>query len=778
MSGYFISSDQARARRSSDVVATVFGALLILWAWLHADRISAFEDAIIDLAQSLPSWFDALYGIGYGIGFLYVVGLVVAVVAGRGERSELMRDVLAALGVAIAVSALLALAGDGVAIFHQELPGSGPEPAFPVVRVALVAAAILVSSPSLARPVRRLGWTVLVLVGISGIGLGYGMPSDVLGALGVGLVAAGGVLLVVGSPRGYPDIDSVAAGLRDLGIEVVNLTVQPAQSWGVRSLRGSTRDGELVDIKALGRDATDSQWLARFWHTLWYRDRGRVFAASRRAGVEHEALMMELAARRGVRVESVLAVGVIGDDDLALLATSRSGDPAEVDGLGIDDLAAMWREVRALHAIGMAHGSLGLESFRPTEAGPVVANLAAASVDSDSPAIHLDTASLLFESSMVVGTSEAVRIACEVLGHDAVGAALPYLQVPGLSRSQRKRFPKPKPVLAELREAIVDETGVDPPEPAKLRRVRPTDLIMPTLSLVAAWALIGLLSDIDFVAVWDVVQDADWGWILVGFLVGQTVFFPEATGMYFAVGYALPLRPLTILQVSVKWIGLAVPSAAGRIAMNTVFLRKYGVSPTVALTQGAIDGLSGFVVEALVLVVALLAYDDLSIDLETPELNWALILGVVIFIIVATVTVVLRIQRLRTLIVPPVVEGGRLVWDVLREPKRAFGLLGSNLVARTILGIVLWFVLAAIGAPLPLVSCIVITVATNLLAGLVPIPGGIGVAEAVLTSFLVLFGLSSEEAFAAAVVFRVVTFYIPAAEGFFAMRWLETNGYV
>ena len=75
-------------------------------------------------------------------------------------------------------------------------------------------------------------------------------------------------------------------------------------------------------------------------------------------------------------------------------------------------------------------------------------------------------------------------------------------------------------------------------------------------------------------------------------------------------------------------------------------------------------------------------------------------------------------------------------------------------------------------------GALVATLATNLLAGLVPIPGGIGVAEAVLTSFLIVLGLSPEAAFAAAVIFRIATFYIPAGEGFFAMKWLEKNGHL
>jgi uncharacterized membrane protein YbhN (UPF0104 family) len=300
---------------------------------------------------------------------------------------------------------------------------------------------------------------------------------------------------------------------------------------------------------------------------------------------------------------------------------------------------------------------------------------------------------------------------------------------------------------------------------------------MPALSLIAAYALIGMLTDIDFVAVWEVAEDATWAWIIIGFFVGQMAFVPEATGMLFATGYDLPLRPLVILQVSVKWIGLAIPSAAGRVTMNTLFLRKFGVSPTVALAQGALDGLAGFIVEAGVLFVALIA-SDLSFDLDTKDVNWLMILLIAALLIVGSVVVVLRIERLRELVVPALKDAWGLLWSILKDPKRTFGLLGSNLASRAILAATLWFILHAIGLPLPFVAALVATLATNLLAGLVPIPGGIGVAEAVLTSLLIVFGLSPEAAFAAAVIFRIATFYIPAAEGFVAMKWLESNGHL
>ena len=640
----------------------------------------------------------------------------------------------------------------------------------------MLTALIIVAGPHLTRPVRRFGWLIVILVAISGFALAFGYPSDALGGVGLGMLVGGGVLLVFGSPKGYPATSEVQKALADLGVELSSIALTPDQSWGTRRYDAVSVEGAPIEIKAYGRDATDSQVASRAWHQLWYRNDGRHFAYSRRQAVEHEALAIFMASRAGVATPEVLAVG-IGGDDTALLATTDEGSLLTEVDVTADHLAAVWRQVVVLHDSGIAHGQLGLAAVSVTDDGMVLRDFDAAAFSAPEIRIHVDVVSLLFESAVALGPDEAAQIAQRELGDERLAAVLPYLQVPALSHQQKKMVAKPKQTIAQLRTDITEATGAEDAAPAKLRRVRWQDLITPALSLIAAYALIGMLSDIDFEAVWEVVRDAEWFLIVIGFLIGQLVFIPEATGMLFATGYPLPMRPLTVLQLSVKWIGLAIPSAAGRITMNTLFLRKYGVSPTVALTQGAIDGVSGFVVEAMILVIAFIA-SPISLDLDTSEIRWGLILLIVVLLIVGTVVAILRVARLREKVLPVVGEAWGLLRDVLKDPKRGLGLLASNLASRLVLAIVLWFVLQAIDAPLPLLMCLVVTVATNLLAGLVPIPGGIGVAEAVLTSFLVLAGLPSEEAFAGAVVFRIATFYIPAGEGFFAMRWLQTGGYL
>ena len=310
----------------------------------------------------------------------------------------------------------------------------------------------------------------------------------------------------------------------------------------------------------------------------------------------------------------------------------------------------------------------------------------------------------------------------------------------------------------------------------RLRRFKPSDLVLPALSLVAAYMLVSLIGQLDFAEVWDSLKDASWYLIAIAAAVGQGVYVTEAIGMRFATGRPLPLIPLTVLQVAVRWIGLAVPTVAGRVGMNAAFLTRLDVPATTAVVQGALDGGAGFVVEAALLVFGLVVTD--FAPAPDVEIRWEVVLLIVVVAGFGGAVAVWRIRRLREWVVPVIRDACELVSGLVRDPKRATGLVLANLGTRVTLGVTLWFILVSVGTPLSLVGALLATVATNLLAGLVPVPGGIGVAEATMTSMLVLAGIDPEAAFAAVVVYRVSTFYVPALAGWPATRWLKNHRYI
>jgi len=95
--------------------------------------------------------------------------------------------------------------------------------------------------------------------------------------------------------------------------------------------------------------------------------------------------------------------------------------------------------------------------------------------------------------------------------------------------------------------------------------------------------------------------------------------------------------------------------------------------------------------------------------------------------------------------------------SLLETPRRALNLLGSNILARLILAIVLVLILVGMGSPIPLATALAVVV---------------------LTAGLMAVGVDENTAFAAAVIYRVVTFYLPSAVGWFAVRWEEHRGYL
>ena len=358
-------------------------------------------------------------------------------------------------------------------------------------------------------------------------------------------------------------------------------------------------------------------------------------------------------------------------------------------------------------------------------------------------------------------------------------AALPYLQLAAVSPASRHLVEKPKQLMTALRAKVAELTGAEMPETVKLRRVTARSLIMSVLALLIISALISAFTSVDFDAIWAVLQTADWSMITLALIVGHTQFFPQATATMFAVPSRLPFWPLLTLQTASQFISLAIPSVAGRVAMNAAFLRKFGVSATEAVAQGAIDGFSGFLVQVAIMIVVLIGGDvDFNLDNDTTDVQWLLILAVVVALAVGAVVAVLRIDALRKRVVPVVTQAWGALMVVFKQPTRAFGLLGSNFVYWNVLGITLWLVLQSVGSDLSYGSALFAAAGTSLLAGFVPIPGGVGVAEATMTALLVTFGVDESTAFAVTAVYRVITFYLPALEGFFGARWLERNEYI
>jgi glycosyltransferase 2 family protein len=779
------AGDEPRRRRVDDVVVLAFAAATVLVAALLADETGDAGEAAVDSLDGLLGWLDPVWAAAYVASTLLVVVILVAALAGR--RYALLRDALLGGGLCLGIGALVTSAVDGRWPAWSGVLRSGDPPTYPSLRLAVVTAIALVALPDLTRPIRYAALVVVGLSTVAGTVLGDAYPIHVLGGLALGVGVGAAVRLAFGSSAGFPHERRVLADLAALGIDAVDVWRDDDQRGGVARYRAVGRRGEGWAVAVYGRDARDTQMLARMWRMLWYRDPGPEASLTRRAQVEHEGLMLFAAARAGVAVPEVEAAGTATTGDALLVTTEpdaptlRSLRPEDVDDAL---LAAVWAAAGSLRDARIGHGHLNAGSLVVVPPGVVVTDLAAARLHAADEVLATDLAELLVSCSLLVGTDRALAAARAAVGDEALYAALPFLQRAALTPALREDAHDAELDVRRLRQQVVDLTGGEMPEIAAVRRVSPRDVVLVLLTAFAAYLLIGQLADIGIDTIVDELSGAAWGWVVLALVLAQGTLVTDAFATLAAVGRPLPMGPTIVLQSAVKFINLTVPSAAGKIALTMRYLERQGVERAVALTQGSIDGFTGFIVQALVLLIVIplsdidLTPDDLSsgTGADTSTLIWIGVAAIVIGVIGGLVAIAL--PGLRRKIWPFVSAAWTNARQLATSPSRLARLLGANVTSQLLFALTLGASVRAFGAHASLADLLLVNTGTTLLTGVVPVPGGIGVAEASLTAGLVAVGVPESAALAAALVHRMCTYYLPPVWGWFSLRWLGRHGYV
>jgi uncharacterized membrane protein YbhN (UPF0104 family) len=302
--------------------------------------------------------------------------------------------------------------------------------------------------------------------------------------------------------------------------------------------------------------------------------------------------------------------------------------------------------------------------------------------------------------------------------------------------------------------------------------------IQPALLVVAFFALASSLGGLDFSDLWAQIQEAAWWFVVVGFVLAQTTRLAQSMSTLGASPTPLPLGPVYALQLATSYIALAIPSYTARIAVNVRFFQRQGLPPGAALAIGGLDTLSHFVLQ-MVLLAGLLVLTPNSLDLHfdgtVPDglVRLVLLVAVICVLVVATVLVVPRLRRAVVTFVRGLFTDAVAAARGLTSPRRLGLLFGGNLANELLFAAALWAFVRALGYPVGLAELLFINISVGLLSAFIPVPGGIGVVEGGMTFGLVRAGLPEETAFAAVLMYRLATFYVPPIWGFFALRWLE-----
>ncbi len=772
---------EARARRPTDVALAIASFLVLLIAGTLASVATQLDEAVADLLSSLPGFLDGIWRV-VATSALVWAGLLLIISVVR-RRTSLVRDLLfaALIGAAVAVIAGEVVVDDGWGVLSGLFELNDP-PAFPPGLVTLTAAAFSTASPHLTRPFRHLGRWLLFGQAVAVVALGAAVGFGAVAAVAIGLLAAAGVHLAFGSPGGRPDAARIRLALQELGVDVDDLTPSSMQPYGAVLFDGHDADGPLL-VKVYGRDAWDGQLLSTVWRLVWYRDTERLAQHSRFELVEHEGFVTVLAERTGARVPHLVTAGSAGRGD-ALVVVRPVGEPlGDASGLArVDEtgLAALWSQLALLHDAGITHRQVDLDRIvRHADGTLGFGDLSSASVTT-SPARQLqDQAQVLALSIAALGEERALAVARTAVGAESLPQVLPYLQDAAVPPRLRAVLQHADVDLDEVRVRFTKDLGAPDQPLIRLRRVTWGSLINVALLAIAAFTLIGLLGDLDLESFAQELKDASWWWLAFAVVIAQLPRVASAFSTMGSIARPLPLGPLVSLQFAITYVNLAIPSTAARVAISVRFFQRFGVGAATAMTAGVIDSVAGLVVQVVLLVTLFFFADlDFNLQLDPDQLSGLVTIGlIVIAVMIVAVLVCFAVPAVRRRLMGWLRQGAQAL-AVLKSPTKLMQLILGNLVAQIFFAVALGACVVAFGEDVSLSQLIVINTMVSLFAGLMPVPGGIGVAEAGLTLGLTAAGLDETTAFAIALAYRFASFYLPPLWGALCYRSLIKKRYL
>jgi glycosyltransferase 2 family protein len=768
-----------RNRRTIDGVLLAAGAIVLGLAAAAASQAEVQDEQVGKAIVTVLGWADPLWRTLFVATVALALIVVLDVLA--HARWGLARDLVLAFLIVLGAGVLLGWAVESDwTPFREHLLGRW---GFPELRLAAAVALLVVAGPELVRPWRRLAGSLILLSALSVVALGAALPSAACGALALGLGAAAIIRLAFGTAAGVPPTERVRSELAALGVEVADLHPAEEQKVGYAAYVGTDPAAKPLRARVLGRDAQDTQRLARRWRQLAYRDPPRSVAIGRLQQVEHEALATLMAAQAGVRVPEVVTAA-LGPEGDALIVT-REAEVEPLETAAVADVAdslldELWKQVAVLHAAGISHGRLNLRNVVVIDGAPVLIDFSAATLGAPDSALDIDVAELLVACTVLVGPERALRAACDGKGQTAVAGALPYLERAALTPHLRDLARHHDVALKSLRQSAAAATNEKLPELAPMHRVRARDFLFTGLIALAAYLLIAKLAKIGFGTIADELRHSDLVWVGVALLLAQLSYIPQAIAFRGAVPTPpLPLLPCVVLQSALKFLNLTVPASAGSIAASIRFLQRMGAKTGEAVASTAVIGLADTLLQvALVLVLLPIVH----IQLDTSQLNGAIpsgrFIALIAVVLVVAVGAVLAIPALRKKVLPEIRTALSSLWAIARNRRKLLDLFAGNLGKELFFALTLGSACLAYGVHLSLAQLLLVNVISSTLASLVPVPGGIGAAEAAISAGLVAMGVQETTAFAIALTHRLCTYYLPPIWGYASLHWLRRKGYV
>lgn len=271
------------------------------------------------------------------------------------------------------------------------------------------------------------------------------------------------------------------------------------------------------------------------------------------------------------------------------------------------------------------------------------------------------------------------------------------------------------------------------------------------------------------------LRDADWRWIAVAVVLLGIKFLMAALSLRGAAGDSIRVWTTTLAQVSTAFVGRLTPEGIGWLVLNQRYLERAGLDRVTAAAALGVRVFAGAVVRVALLVVVVL---PAGVSLPPLiEIRWspAQVLAVLAIAVTVAAIAARLLPRLLRATMGAASTTAANALGVVRSPRRALELVGGSILTTLAYALILHVSVLAVGAEVTAGELFVVYLVATAIASTSPIPGNLGALEVAFTVGLTGLGVSAGAAFAAAVVYRLVTFWLPIIPGLLTFRYLQSR---
>ena len=772
-------------RHPVDLVRVLLGFAIFGIGFLIAQRgeLPVFERDLFRIINDLPQIVFPIVWVVMQLGNVVAVPVVAGVAALTG-RFRMARDMLVAGGAAYVAAGLVknvvgrerpaGFPVDAV-LLDGNVSGIGFISGHTAVAAALAAAAV----PYLSRRGRRWAWVIAWTVGLARIYVGAHLPLDVLGGAAVGWAVGSLVHYVFGVPRWMPDTSRIAEMLSRFGLPVRDLHPASVHARSSHPFDAVDEDGNRVYVKALDPDRFERDWLYRLYRLIAARDvKDADAVAPLGQQAEHEAVAAMTARQRGVRVPPVVLAR--GTDRGAVVVqeyvVGRPLDELPPEDLTPDLLRQVWEQVALLLTARVAHHDLVASSVLVDGEGrPWIVDFGNALTGADDDSLAGDVAELMASLALRIEPAAVVDSALATLGPDRLAAALPGLAPLSLTSATRAGVRAQPGRLAALRREV--RRRLDLPDPRRPEFGPPGVVARAAVAGGIALVLVGVPLLAGAAAVLESVEVGGWRWLGAALVLAVLARAAMAGAAQLTVERRLALGRTYGAAMAADGASL-LHGREGWRRSAARFLERAGVLPGPA--NRAIDRFVAVAILAAVVVAAgtfvLALVEGRLTGWRTPAaLVPAVLLGLGAWALVLTGQWLAR--RHDDTADRPAERGAGVATSLRhaltpargsgtdRSPWRRGAQLGWAVLGVTLEASALAAALHAVGGDVPLLATATVYGALHLLWSVLPVTGVPGAADVALLLALTALGAPLASACAGVVVFRLLTFWVPAALG-------------